>query len=166
MIKSNLKMTVCKEKAHIPTGATASIKLEYTKQEGWAQMLDMKESTNGAGAKNVDPFPIPLGDYEGIRFWIEVVPQQPTSFTTLGVIVGDWGYGYRTMYQKDVTLTQQGFKGYIEIPFDELADFYGSPSSADPDNMDFIAFKFTRGTEGCQTNVNIYISDVQAYRSL
>ena len=167
MIMDNMKAYVSTDKAHMPSGATGAVKLEYRKIGGWAQMLDMaKGGKSGAGTKLVDPFPTTLGDYEGIRFWLEVTPESGQSFTTLKIIVGDWGYGYRTMYQKEITLPAAGFKDYIKIPFDEMADAYGSPTCADPDNMDFIGFTFSSGSDGCQTNVDIYVSDIQAYRNL
>lgn len=165
MLKSNVKAYTSTNKAHMPSGATAAIKLEYRKEGGWCQLLDMVSSKNGAGTKLVDPFPITLSDYEGFRFWVEVTPEQPQGFTVLRVFVGDWGYGYRAMYQMDIDIPAAGYKGYVEVPFDEMKDSYGSPASADPDNMDYIGLNFST-PNGCQTNVDIYVSDVQAYRSL
>lgn len=163
MLKSNLTVTANTDKAHIPNGAEASIKMEYKKQEGWAQFLDMAEGGNG-GIKVLDPFPMALSEYEGIRMWMEILPADHNGFETLTIMVGDWSYGYRSIFQKEVSIPPEGFKGYIDVGFDELVDFYGTPSPVDPNNLDYIGFKLAK-PNGCYTDTAIYISDIQAYRS-
>lgn len=160
MLKNNLTATPNTDKAFIPEGFTSSVKLSYKGAEGWAQFLGF-----GQGEEQVlDPFPDNLSDYDGVRLWMDISAPDGDCFSTMEVMVGNWASWGRTYFLKNIDIPATGFKGFIDIPFEEFSDFYKGGGMVDPSALDYIGFKFTKDG-GFYHNSDIYISGIQAYRA-
>lgn len=173
MIKSPaISASVNTDTAFIPQGATSSIKVHYdhTKLEGWGQFLGFETET-----VLLDPAPQSLEGYEGLRFWVNISGNEwGNGFDTLQFMVGDWSWGYRTYFYKNIAIDPKGYTGYIDVKFSELTDFYynasndpqnAGPSTVPPANIDYMGFKLTKNG-GCYLTVDMYVSDVKAYKTV
>ena len=159
-----ISASVNTDKAFIPTGATSSIKVHYdhTKQEGWGQLLGFEKDNEIL----LDPAAQSLEGYEGLRFWVNISGNEwGNGFDTLQLIVGDWSWGYRTIYGKNIAIDPKGYTGYIDVKFSEMIDQYEGQSSANPAAIDYLGFKLTK-TGGCYLSVDMYVSDFKAYKTV
>lgn len=147
---------------HMADNADKAIKLSIN-DSTWGQVLCLR-SEDGKEKTIVDPCPEPLSDFDGLRIWADISTADTGGLVPnkLVVIMGNWEYGYRDMFEFHFDIPEGGYKGYIDMPFDEMINGYEPHDKYyNADLIDFIGFKVT--ASGTMKNVDIYFSDLSAY---
>lgn len=162
VITSTMKVSFSKDAKHLPKGANKAIKMSVN-NSNWGQLLCFK-SVGGKETTIVDPCPDPLSDYDGLRMWVDLQPAEAGAALPeeIVIILGNWTYGYRDMFEFHYKVPKGGVKDYITMPFAEMINAYEPHDKYyNADLIDFIGIKIAG--EATLKNVDLYIADLSAY---
>jgi len=170
-----VRVSMVKEREFLASDAVAALKIKcYGGKYG--QFISMRgldqTSPDGANEEVVhDPVPDTLEAYEGIRFWLNIVPntENKPGFEVvffMGTLAnGDNNTKYRSMYECKVTVPPGGYRGYVEFPFEEFTNYYNGQKAVNKRAVDYFAVKLTADNENI-AGVDVYVSGFQAYRDI
>lgn len=101
-------------------------------------------------------------EYEGIRFWLKIAPQN--TYSTLTMYLGSMGKGYwpnnaTGFFEYTIHIPDGGFEGYVNIPLSLFENKKGVTLSAKL--LNFIGFKYNEA--GLKVS-DFWISDLSLYR--
>lgn len=170
-----LRVSMVKEREFLAPDATAALKMKFYGGK-YGQFVGMRgldePAPDGANEEVVlDPVPETLEPYEGIRFWLNVVPNtdnQPgfeVVFFMGALANGDNNTKYRTMYQCTASVPPGGYRGYVEFPFEDFTNYYNGQKAVNQKSIDYFAVKLTADNENT-AGVDVYVSGFQAYRDI
>ena len=157
-----MKVSFSTDAKHLPEGANKAIKMSVN-NSNWGQLLCFK-SVGGKETTIVDPCPDPLSDYDGLRMWVDLQPAEAGAALPeeIVIILGNWTYGYRDMFEFHYKVPEGGVKDYITMPFAEMVNAYEPHDKYyNADLIDFIGIKIAG--EATLKNVDLYIADLSAY---
>lgn len=170
MLSDGMEVSVTKDPAFKAPDATAAIKMTVNKNKASGQVIfaeKLKEPlSNGLDEAIVlDPVDGSLEGYEGIRYFVKVKRPEGKKYSELKIrfFFGSYSY-YRSMYEYTVTLPDGDFEGYIDVPFKEMVNGYNGNTAVSITNIAYFAFNIQ--LEGNAEDLEVYVSDFQAYREL
>lgn len=168
---ATLKLTPTADPSLLGPGAAAGIRFHFTGNTTWEQVILAKKRaeplSNGISEEVlIDPVEGSLNAYEGIRFYcsLERAEGRRTALTKLRFTMGAWSSGYRTMYEYTYIFPEGDYAGYIEIPFADMVNGYNQNPGCDKNTIDY--FSFNVSTEGSLEDMQLCVSDFEAYRQI
>ncbi|MBR7133186.1 MAG: hypothetical protein IKD04_06595 [Clostridia bacterium] len=101
-------------------------------------------------------------EYEGIRFWLKIAPEN--TYSTLTMYLGQMGKGYwpnnaTGFFEYVINIPDGGFEGYVNIPFALFENKKGE--ALYKELLNFLGFKYN---EAGLKVTDFWISDLSLYR--
>lgn len=165
-----IKLSMVADPNHMGKGAKKALKLEFTQNITWGQTILAYELDEplANGLKEgilLDPVDESLEAYQGIRFYVDF--KRPAgreySLCKLRFMFGSFS-NYRSIYEYSYVMPDGDYKGYIDIPFDQMKNGYNQKTGVSVKKIDY--FGFNVSLEGSIEGAEVYLSDFQAYREM
>lgn len=170
-IKSDgIKLSMSSDVSHLGEGAKKAIKMEFVQNVTWDQVvlaykLDKPLANGLTEGILLDPVPESLEAYQGIRFYVDLNRPEGREYSIckLRFMFGSFS-NYRSIYEYSCIMPDGDYKGYIDIPFNEMKNGYNQKIGASVTKIDY--FGFNVSLEGSVEGMEVYVSDFQAYREM